>query len=440
MISDFTRHIQENLLFGPADKVLTAVSGGVDSMVMWQLFESAGYNYAVAHCNFQLRGAESDADEALVRKKAEERGIRLFVKRFDTREYAAIAGISIEMAARELRYEWFGELMQQEHFQVLATAHHRDDLLETFFINLLRKTGIRGLTGFRPKTGHLVRPMLFTGREAIEQWANEQGVEYRTDHTNNEVVYQRNFIRHRIIPALEELNPAFRRNLAETMGNLTEVERFYETEINRQIKRITNAEGQYPEISVSGLMKLPHPRQVLFEWMNRYGFNAAVSEQVFQQLEGESGRRYFSPGHRLVADRNRLIITPLPETSEHLFYLDSGVPEIFEPVHLTMSLMEVDKTEIDPDPRVAYLDAGKLRFPLIIRKWKTGEYFQPLGMQGFKKISDFFVDQKLSIPEKEQTWILYSGDKVAWIIGQRIDNRFRITGETTEVMVLRLHL
>jgi tRNA(Ile)-lysidine synthase len=440
MISDFTRHIQENHLFGAADKVLVAVSGGVDSMVMWQLFETAGYNYAVAHCNFRLRGADSDADEELVRRKAEERGIRLFVRSFDTQEYAAIAGISIEMAARELRYEWFGELMKQENFQALATAHHRDDLLETFFINLLRKTGIRGLTAFRPKTGHLIRPMLFTDRKSIELWAAEQGVEYRTDLTNNEIIYQRNFIRHRIIPALEELNPAFRKNLSETMGNLREVEVFYETEINRQIKRITNTEGQYPEISVSGLMKLPHPRQVLFEWMSKYGFNAAVTEQVFQQLDGESGRRYFSPGHRLVADRNRLIITPLPETPEHIFYLESGVSEIFEPVHLSMSHVEVDKTEIDPDPRVAFLDAGKLRFPLIIRKWKTGEYFQPLGMHGFKKISDFFVDQKLSIPEKEQTWILYSGDKVAWIIGHRIDNRFRITGETSEILVVRLHL
>ena len=440
MINEFTRYVADNNLFAAGDRVLLAVSGGIDSMAMWQLFENAGYNYAVAHCNFRLRGDDSDADELLVRATAEARGIRLFVKRFDTQEYAAIAGISIEMAARELRYDWFSGLIKQEHFSCLATAHHQDDLMETFFINLLRKTGIKGLTGFRPKAGHLIRPMLFTNRKGIEQWANEQNLHYRTDHTNNEVVYHRNFIRHRIIPALEELNPAFRRNLADTMNNLRSVESFYETEVNRQIKRIAGPDEDHPGIVVSALLKLPHPQQVLFEWMSRYDFNPSTAEQVFRNIEGEPGRQYFSPTHRLVTGRNRLIITPRQEKTEELFYIDREDMEIFEPVHLTFSWQDVDHTEIDPDPRIAFLDAGKLGFPLIVRKWIPGEYFQPLGMQGFKKISDFFIDQKLSIPEKEQAWILYSGDKVAWIIGQRIDNRFRLTNETREVLVIRLHL
>lgn len=440
MIHDFIRYISENRLFEDGDRILLAVSGGIDSMVMWQLFEMAGYNYAVAHCNFCLRGVDSDADESLVRNTAEARGVRLFVRRFETTEYASAAGVSIEMAARELRYNWFSELIRQEQFGFVATAHHQDDLLETFFINLLRKTGIKGLTGFRPKSGNLIRPMLYSNRQEIEQWSVEHKVEYRTDHTNNELVYKRNFIRHRIIPALEELNPAFRKNLADTMKNLRSAEMFYDTEINRQIKRITNQEANNPEILISGLLKLPHPQQVLYEWMSRFGFNPATSEQVYRNLEGVSGRQFFSPTHRLVTGRNRLIMTPIQEKPEEIFYIEQEDLEVFEPIHLTFTRQDAGLKEIDPDPRVAFLDAEKLRFPLMVRHWNAGEYFQPFGMTGFKKVSDFFIDQKFSIPEKEQTWILYSGDKVVWIIGHRMDNRFRISNETKKVLVVRLHM
>lgn len=440
MINQFTHFIEENNLFKPTERVLLAVSGGIDSMAMWRLFEDARYDYSVIHCNFQLRGADSDADEELVVRIAEQRGIKLFVKKFDTREYALLMGISIEMAARELRYKWFEEIRTEEKFRYLATAHHLDDLMETFFINLVRKTGIKGLTGFRSKSGYLIRPMLFTNRQEIENYAAQKDIEFRTDKSNNELIYQRNFIRHQIIPGLEKLNTAFRSNLTDTMLNLREVEDFYQTEVNRQIKRITKHDGLYNEITISDLMKLPHPRQVLFEWMNQFGFNPPTIEQIFINMEGDPGRQFYSKTHRLVIDRNKLIVTDGTTDKNQVFYIEKDDLEIFNPIHLTLYQAEIEHLKIDPDPRVAFLDFDKLQFPLVVRKWNAGEYFQPLGMEGFKKISDFFIDQKLSIPEKENTWIIYSGDKVAWITGLRIDNRFKIKANTKNVFCIRLHL
>jgi tRNA(Ile)-lysidine synthase len=438
MIDSFHNFIRQHHLFDHADKILVAVSGGVDSMVLWNLFEESGYNYGVIHCNFQLRGKDSDADEILVRNRAEELGIPLFVRRFDTLEYADASGISIEMAARELRYAWFEEIRSKHAFRYLATAHHLDDLLETFFINLVRKTGIRGLTGFREKSGTLIRPLLFTDRMEIDAWAIEKNIRFRKDATNEETIFQRNFIRHHIIPQLERLNPAFRSNLAGTMENLRRTEEFYMTEINRYINRISNKESENPEIYISQLLKLPHPETVLYEWMSRFGFNASTIESLYANLVKEPGRQYFSKTHRLVTDRNKLIITPLREEEQQVFYIEKSELEIHSPVDLKMEWKKASEFEVIRDPACACLDAGKLVFPLVIRKWQAGEYFQPLGMSGFKKISDFYIDEKFSLPEKEETWILYSDNKVVWIIGHRIDNRFRITPETKEIIVFRL--
>ena len=438
MINRFTSYITDNRLFEATDRVLLAISGGIDSMVMWRLFEESRYNFAIAHCNFQLRGDESEADEQLVRQVAEETGARLYVSRFETREHAALTGKSIEMAARDLRYNWFEEIRLTQGFHCIATAHHQDDLLETFFVNLVRKTGIKGLTGFRPKSGNLIRPMLFTCRQEIEHWAKFHDIAYRTDHTNNELIFQRNFIRHQVIPSLEQLNPAFRRNLAETMSNLRETEDFYFDEVNRQIRKIAVQDTDETEIYLPGLLRLTFPRQVLFEWMSRFGFNPATVESVFQGLNKEPGRLFFSKTHRLVIDRSKLIVTSIPESTRDVFYIEREDMEITQPLHLTLERFNPDKYVIPDDPSVASLDDSLLEYPLVIRKWQQGAYFQPLGMKGFKKISDFFVDQKFSIPEKEDTWIIYSADKVVWITGHRIDNRFRITGQTRSILRITL--
>ena len=439
MIDRFREFLESHLMMPPEGKVLLAVSGGVDSMVMWNLFHNAGINYAIIHCNFSLRGEESDSDERLVRDQAAEMATQLYVRKFDTLEYARMKGISIEMAARELRYAWFEEVRTAEGYVAVATAHHQDDLIETFFINILRKTGIKGITGFREKSGSLIRPLLFTNRREITAWATSRKISFRHDHSNNDVVFQRNFIRHEIIPRLETLNPAFRTNLTETMANLRQVEDFYMTEANRQIRKITDHDAPNEEIFISQLLKLPHPKQILFNWMNRFGFNAAVVDDVWSSLATAPGKRFFSGTHRLVIDRNKLIITTLTEEGSPLFYISDDEKEITQPLHLRLERHPAKDFTIIRDSAVACIDARLCEFPLVIRKWSPGEYFQPLGMTGFKKISDFFVDEKLSLPEKEQTWILYSGNKVVWIIGYRIDHRFRITTETKEVLVIKYH-
>ena len=435
MNSRFHEFISRRSLFDPSDEILLAVSGGIDSMVLWRLFEESEFHYGVIHCNFQLRGDDSMADEQLVREQAAQRGIRLYVRRFETLEYAALRGISVEMAARELRYEWFEEIRSRNGYRYIATAHHQDDLLETFFVNLVRKTGIRGLTGFREKSGTLIRPLLFAGRKEIEAYSIKQDIPFRKDRTNDEIVYQRNFIRHQIIPGLETLNPGFRANLLVTMENLRKTEEVYLTEISKQLLKISCREGEYPAIYLSQLFKLPNPETVLFEWMSRYGFQAPVINSLFAALPGETGNQYFSRTHRLVIDRNKLIITPIPGKETPVYYVEEGTEEVLHPLRLVIEKAGASGFRMITDPTVACLDAGKLVFPLIIRKWQPGEYFQPLGMQGFKKLSDFFVDEKFSLPEKESVWVLYSENKVAWIIGHRIDHRFRITAETKEVLV-----
>ncbi|MCL1822275.1 MAG: tRNA lysidine(34) synthetase TilS [Prolixibacteraceae bacterium] len=436
MISQFRRYVSENQLFRPDEKILLAVSGGVDSMVMWDLFEKSGFHYAVIHCNFQLRGYDSDADEILVVQKAEKLGVKILTRRFETAEHAKLTGVSIEMAARELRYAWFVAELEKSGFHYIATAHHQDDLLETFFINLIRKTGIRGLTGIKAKSDKIIRPMLFTNRRQIETFAGTGGIEYRVDDTNSEVIFQRNFIRHNIIPAFEQLNPAFRNNLAGTINNLRQVEEYYLWNVGQQIEDITERAGEQEQMSVPLLLKTDFSRQILFEWLSRFSFNPATIDSIHSHLKSSPGRLFYSGTHRLVIDREKLIITSLPDGKEPVFYIGKSETGIREPLHLKMEYFSVDEVEIVPDKNMAFVDVGKLVFPLIIRKWKGGEYFQPLGMEGFKKLSDFFIDQKLSIPEKESVWIVYSGSKVVWIIGHRIDNRFKITNDTETVLCM----
>ncbi len=438
MINQFTQFAAENKLFSGTERVLLAVSGGMDSMVMWHLFDLARIDYAIIHCNFQLRAEESDADEALVVKTAGNLGIKLYSRRFDTREYAALAGISIEMAARELRYEWFEEVRVAEKFNVIATAHHLDDLLETFFVNLVRKTGLKGLTGFRPMNGAIIRPMLFAGRNEIEQYAAAHQILYRTDRSNSDVAIQRNYIRHKIIPSLEELNQAFRGNLTQTMAHLRSVEAFYLTEVDRQLERIGIHDHGVPAIRVSSLLKLPHPRQVLYEWLSRYGFNSAVADQIYCSLDANPGLKFHSRSHRAVLDRDALLIAPLPSNLDGMYYIERDDLELFVPLHLTFRYANKSAVTIDPSPRKAFLDVDKLSFPLTLKRWSRGSYFQPLGMESLKKISDFFTDQKMSIPDKENTWILYSQEQIVWIVGQRIDHRYRIISDTRQVLCISM--
>jgi len=438
MLGRFLEYINEKQLFESHQKVLLAVSGGIDSMVLLHLFEKSEFDYGVVHCNFQLRGSESDKDEEFVRQQVLIHGLPFFSTRFDTEDYAKVNGISIEMAARELRYGYFEKIRTENNYDFIATAHHQDDLLETFFLNLSRKTGIRGLTGIKEKTGHIIRPLLFVSRREIEDFARTQFIGFREDHTNSEVIYQRNFVRHRILPVFSELNPAFKNNLSETIENLRDAEDVFSFLMQKEKNRVTSVAGDEVSVSIEILLQFAFPKVLLFEILTPYNFNANVIQQVFKSLENLPGKQFYSKTHRLVKDREHLFLTPLPEPENRIFYVEKDDIELFTPFDLTIERAGAETFKIIKNSNVACLDMEKLEFPLLIRKWKTGDYFQPLGMSGFKKISDFLIDEKIPVHKKENTWLLCSGQKVVWVMGHRIDNRFKITEETRQVLKIEI--
>ncbi|SHE84157.1 tRNA(Ile)-lysidine synthase [Mariniphaga anaerophila] len=439
MQTRFIDYVNKKQLFEPHQKVLLAVSGGIDSMVLLHLFEKSGFQYGVVHCNFQLRGEDSDKDEDFVKQHVCSHGVPFFNTRFETEEYAGLNGISIEMAARELRYNYFEQIRANNNYDFIATAHHQDDLLETFFLNLSRKTGIRGLTGIKEKSGCLIRPLLFANRKEIDDFARTSFIEYREDRTNSEVVYQRNFIRHRILPLFQSLNPAFSNNLSETISNLRETEEVYTFFIEEEKKKAVSVKGTETSVKIERLLSSPFPRVLLFEILTGYGFNPKVISQVFQSLNNFSGKQFLSKTHRLVKDREQLFITQLPENGKQVFYVEEDETRLFEPLNLVVEKMPAENFQLEKSPDVACLDLDKLEFPLLIRKWQHGDYFQPLGMTGFKKLSDFFIDEKIPVHEKENTWLLCSGQKIVWVVGHRIDNRFKVTSATRQMAKIRLN-
>lgn len=407
-------------------------------MVLLHLFSKSDYNYGVVHCNFMLRGNDSDQDEKFVEQQVLKLGVPFFTVKFETIEHARINGISIEMAARELRYRYFEEVRRKNQFNYIATAHHKDDLLETFFLNLSRKTGIKGLTGIKEKTGKIIRPVLFASRFDIVKFAQLNQLENREDASNDELIYQRNFIRHKILPLLNELNPAFRNNLFETIGNLRDAEEIYSWYLNIERTKVISFRENQPVIDVKALLNTPFPRTLLYEILSEYNFNPKVSAQVYASLDGESGKVFFSRDHRIVKDRNHLYVTSLPDNGQQLYYIEEDDMELFSPFELSVQSLSNDNLKLIKSRSIAFIDKDKVEFPLLIRKWKAGDYFQPLGMTGFKKLSDFFIDEKFPLHKKENAWLLCSGPKVVWVIGHRLDNRFKITPETKRVLKIEI--
>jgi len=439
MLQQFTNYIKENHLFTRSETLLVGVSGGIDSVVLLDLLDQAGFSFAIAHCNFKLRGAESDGDEKLVTSLSKKYDARLYKRTFDIAEYAQEHKISIEMAARDLRYRWFETIRTTHHFDFIAVAHHRDDQLETFFLNLARGTGLAGLTGMRPMNGKLVRPLLFASRQEIEKYSHDNLIEFREDSSNLNTDYQRNKIRHDLLPIMELLNPSFRDGLIRTMRYLVDVESIYNQSVRQTWERVSfRLENDYL-ISIEEL-KLLNPLQTyLFEFLKPYGFKNKVVNDIVSSLDGISGKHFSSPTYRLVRDRDTLILSPIKNESLKPYYLEEGLKELTLPIHLKISVTEKkDKFKIPDSLNVACIDHDMVQFPLLIRRWKSGDYFRPLGMIGLKKISDFFIDSKLSLPEKENTWILANGEHVVWIIGRRLDDRYKITASTRNILKLEI--
>jgi len=439
MVNQFLKFIHEQNLFHSPQRILLAVSGGADSMLMLHLFQNSGFPIVVAHCNFGLRGAESDEEEQFVTNYCNQHNLACHIEHFNTSEFALQEGISIEMAARDLRYEWFNKLLDQHKYDYLATAHHQDDVIETFLINLSRGSGIKGLSGIQPKSNRIIRPMLFTNHAEIIDYCKRSSIAYRTDSSNLDSVYKRNLIRHQILPLLEKVNPAFRKNALRTIENLHETSQLFQQRLGEIKAAIYSEDEQGAMIHIEKLLNQTPLRTILFELIHPFGFQSEQIQDIIDSLNKESGRKFFSDKYRLVKDREFLFISLFKPKQEAVFYIEEDCNNISFPIQLT-----IEKLERTPEfrfsilPNVVDLDRDQLIFPLILRHWHEGEYFQPLGMTGLKKLSDFFIDEKYSIPDKENAWILSSGNQLVWIVGKRIDNRFKITNQTKNIIRLRL--
>lgn len=439
MLREFQKNIETLHLLSASDTILVGVSGGVDSVVLLDLLDKAGYSIALAHCNFKLRGEASDLDMKLVAGLARKYDKPLYTTEFDTVQYAGEYGISIEMAARELRYKWFEEIRADHHFDWIAVAHHRDDQLETFFLNLARGTGLQGLTGMSPVNGKIIRPLLFAPRKAIEAYRFENHLEFREDCSNQDLDYQRNKIRHQLIPLMEELNPSFRGTLSKTMGILQDVYSVYQQEIAAMWSRVSIQKDDGYYISIRELRLLNPLNTCLFEFLKPFRFNGDVVTEIIDSLDGQPGKQFFSPTHRLIVDRDYLMIRQNTKETDMICYLEADQSMAEQPVKARVTRIIRDQQfQMDYSPRVALIDFDKLQFPLLIRKWKAGDYFRPLGMKGFKKVSDYFIDGKFSLADKERTWILANGEQIIWIMGHRLDDRYKITPETKEILRIEL--
>ena len=445
MLDKFCSFIQQNQLFRKEQTILLAISGGIDSVVMCELMRLAGFRFAIAHCNFSLRGVESDDDETFVHNLARAMDVKLHVRRFETSVFAAAHNLSIQMAARELRYSWFEELLDEFGYSYVANAHHLDDQAETFFINLLRGTGLSGLHGILPKQGRVIRPLLFLTREEIFEFAHVEGLQWREDSSNRSKKYLRNRLRLELMPVLRKIDPAFSKTLNNTVRILRETETIYRQKIDEGKADLLEQKENDVRILISWLEEFSPMETWLYELLRPYNFSFSVIEEIVNSLGSISGKMFFSPTHRLLRDRDYLIIESLTDiagkSEKPIIAFDPSLPESPTlPLPLSFRTLEYEGFRIPAGTSVACFDYDKLQFPLELRHWQQGDYFLPFGSRGKKKISDFFVDNKLSIDEKERLWLLTSGEDIIWVTGMRSDHRYRLTNSTQKVLLAELEL
>ena len=445
MLNAFRNHIKEQCPYLKNSRLVIAISGGIDSVVLAHLCHKLNFNFALAHCNFNLRGKESDADEAFVLELGEQLDAEVFIQNFDTEAYAEENKCSIQMAARELRYDWFSELAKQLNFDYILTAHHADDNLETFLINFTRGTGLNGLKGIPELNDNIARPLLPFSRAIIEAYVKAEHIKWREDLSNASRKYLRNKLRHDVVPILKEINPQLLDSFQNTLAYLNDTADIVEESLNAVAKRaIIDVDENHITFKISEFKKVNNPKAYLFEMFKDYGFSEW--SDVVNLLDAETGKYVTSSTHKLTKHREFLILTNC--------HSELNSESISKNKPVTLSAVEVQKGQVqtpigilffdeadslkDNNQSAIYVDAEKLKYPLELRHWQTGDVFYPIGMKGKKKVSKYLKDEKLTPIEKDDTWILTSENKIVWVVGRRADDRFKVTDQTNQIFKIEL--
>jgi tRNA(Ile)-lysidine synthase len=439
-IARFNAFAQQNQLFKAGDVLLAAVSGGMDSVLLVHLLKAAGYNFAIAHCNFQLRGAEADADQQFCRQLASQMQVAFYTVSFNTAAYAQEHKLSIQMAARQLRYQWFEQVRQQHQYTAIALAHHQNDAIETILLNLTRGTGIAGLHGILPKNNYLVRPLLFLTRQEIASIVAQSQLAYVEDSSNSSTKYARNKLRHEVVPVLKELNPNLENTFERNLAHFRELEKMFRQQVALAKKEVWNEQGADVHLPLNKLRNL-HPQRLLFLGLFKdYGFNDTAIDDLISALGKHSGRVFESAGYRLLLDRDKVILTPKAKVGVlpvSVFETDSMV-KYGEHYSFTIKCSEMP-VHMEHNADVALVNHHLLIYPLTLRTWQQGDYFVPLGMETRKKVSDYFVNKKVPLHQKTQIPILVNGNgDIIWIAGYRLDNRYKLTDQTKKVTIFEL--
>lgn len=435
MLIKLQNHLNKDFSFLKDKKLFLAVSGGIDSIVLVELFYKLNYKISVLHCNFTLRDKESDADETFVKSFCESRNISFFTQKFNTQKFASDTKLSIQLAARKLRYDWFYEQLREQNFDFIITAHHLDDSLETFLINLTRGTGLDGLTGIPTQNDKIVRPLLPFSRLEIEAFAIKNKIKWREDSSNASNKYYRNKLRHDVIPILKELQPKLLSAFENTLENLKQSQSLVYDASRLIYKDVVEEVENSIKINLKKLMQLSNYKAYLYQWLKEYNFSAW--QDIYNLVKAQSGKQIFSDNYILLKERNFLILYKNENPNESKeYFIKKNQLEVKFPLNLAISnatdLMETTSNCI-------FVDENKLQFPLIIRKWTQADYFYPYGMKGKKKVSKFFKDEKFSIIDKSNTWLLCSNNEIVWIINARFDDRFQVTDITTKILKITLH-
>lgn len=438
LVERLNRYIAEHELISRNDRLLLTVSGGVDSMVMLHLMASLGYDIGVAHCNFGLRGEEADEDEKWVEAEAARFGVPYYNKRFDTRGEMERTGESVQMAARRLRYEWFNQLCAEHGYNSIAIAHQADDSIETFFINLFRGTGLKGLTGISKINGRIIRPLLFASRKEILDYASSHGIIFREDSSNRSTKYLRNKIRLGIIPRMRDISPKFTETAISAIGRLADAQLFITRSIELIADQVVDHNGGEDIINPDRIDPKYPLDFVIYELLSStYGFKGDTIDSLCASLRRDAtGKRFYSPNYVAYIDRGRVVITRIQEEDECRVEL----PLTQGKVYCGNSVLYIEPCSIDDvdtynqPENVALIDADTLGEEVYLRRWRHGDCFIPLGMEGHKKVSDYLIDSKLSMAEKERQFVLMSGEEMVWLVGRRLDERHKLTSKTENVL------